>query len=130
MEYGAMRNVIDVTQESKFMRYTTALLLALSVIALLAGCASRPAFVVPTAPPPVTYAEPPLVDTAHQDGFADGLRIGERDRVEGHSYRPTYGDRYSNTPGYYAQLGGPFWQYRSAYRDAYMRGYHQGYERG
>jgi hypothetical protein len=115
------------------MRYSTAGLLALSAIALLAGCARQPAFYVappPPAPPPVTYTEPPIVHTAHQDGFADGLRIGERDRVEGHSYRPTYGDRYANTPGYYAQLGGPFWQYQSAYRDAYMRGYHKGYERG
>jgi hypothetical protein len=114
------------------MRYTTAGLLTLSAIALLAGCASHPAYYVAPPPPPapVAYAEPPLIQTAHQDGFADGLRIGERDRVDGHSYRPTYGDRYANTPGYYPRLGGPFWQYQSAYRDAYMRGYHKGYARG
>jgi hypothetical protein len=112
------------------MRYTTAGLLTLSALALLAGCASRPAYYVAPPSPAAAYAEPPLIQTGHQNGFADGLRIGERDRIEGHSYRPTNGDRYANAPGYYPQLGGPFWQYQSAYRDAYMRGYHKGYSRG
>lgn len=49
--------------------------------------------------------------------------------MEGHSYHPTYSNRYANTSGYYPQLGGPFWQYQTAYRDAYMRGYRKGYER-
>jgi hypothetical protein len=104
----------------------------LSAVALLAGCACHPAYYTapPPPPPPVAYAEPPLIQTAHQNGFADGLRIGEHDRVEGRSFRPTYSDRYASTPGYYPQLGGPFWQYQSAYRDAYMRGYRKGYEHG
>jgi len=111
------------------MRFTTAGLLLLSALALLAGCSSRPAYYAPP-PPPVAYAAPPLIQTAHQNGFADGMRIGERDRVEGHSFRPTNNDRYASTPGYYPQLGGPFWQYQQAYRDAYMRGYSKGYQRG
>jgi hypothetical protein len=112
------------------MRFTTAGLLLLSALALLAGCSNRPAYYTAPPPPPVAYAAPPLIQTAHQNGFADGMRIGERDRVEGHSFRPTHSDRYEDTPGYYSQLGGPFWQYQQAYRDAYMRGYRKGYERG
>ena len=116
------------------MKYTTAGLLLLSALALLAGCSSHQAYYVapppPPPPPPAAYAEPPLIQTAHQNGFAAGQQNGERDRVEGHSFRPTYSSRYADTPGYYSQLGGPFWQYKSAYRDAYMRGYRKGYERG
>ncbi|MGC1298942.1 MAG: hypothetical protein WA869_28290 [Alloacidobacterium sp.] len=112
------------------MRYTTAGLLLLSAVALLAGCASHPAYYVAPPPPQAAYAEPLLMQTAHQNGFADGLQNGERDRVEGHSFRPTYSNRYANTPGYSSQLGGPFWQYQSAYRDAYVRGYGKGYQRG
>ena len=112
------------------MRYTTAGLLLLSALALLAGCASHPAYYVAPPPPQAVYAEPPLIQTAHQNGFNDGVQNGERDRVGGHSFRPTDNSRYANTPGYYSQLGGPFWQYQSAYRDAYMRGYRKGYQRG
>lgn len=110
------------------MKCITAGLLLLAAIALLGGCASHPAYYV-APPPPAAYAPQPspLIQTGQQNGFSDGARIGERDRIEGHSYRPTSGDRYANTPGYYSQLGGPFWQYQSAYRDAYLRGYHRGY---
>ena len=112
------------------MRYTTAGLLLLSALAVLAGCASHPAYYVAPPPPQAAYAEPSLIQTAHHNGFADGVQNGERDRVEGHSFRPENSSRYANTPGYYPQLGGSFWQYQSAYRDAYMRGYRKGYERG
>ena len=112
------------------IRLTTTGLLLLSALALLAGCTSHSAYyVAPPPPPPVAYAGPPLIQTAHQNGFAEGLQNGERDRMEGHSYHPTYSNRYANTSGYYPQLGGPFWQYQTAYRDAYMRGYRKGYER-
>ncbi|WP_158751939.1 hypothetical protein [Acidobacterium sp. S8] len=114
------------------MKYTTAGLLLLSALALLAGCSSHPAYYVAPPPPPgpAAYAEPPLIQAAHQNGFAEGVNVGERDRVDGHSYRPTNSRLYANTPGYSPQLGGPFWQYQSAYRDAYMRGYRKGYQRG
>ncbi|HEX3438428.1 MAG TPA: hypothetical protein VHT24_16785 [Pseudacidobacterium sp.] len=111
------------------MRYSTAGLLFLSALALLAGCASHPAYYAPPPPPPPATYVPPVVQTAQQNGYADGVRIGARDRIEGHSYRPAYSERYANTPGYYPQLGG-FWQYQSAYRDAYVRGYHRGYTQG
>lgn len=113
------------------MRYSTAALLFLSALALLGGCASHPAYYT-APPPPVAYAPaaPPLVEAGQQNGYADGVRTGERDRMDGHSYRPTYGARYANTPGYSPRLGGPFWQYQSAYRDAYVRGYRRGYSRG
>jgi hypothetical protein len=111
------------------MRYTTAILL-LACVALLGGCASHPAYY--TAPPPVAYAPgpPPVIQVGQQNGFADGVRIGERDRVGGRGYRPASGERFANTPGYSPTLGGPFRQYQSAYRDAYKRGYRQGYARG
>ena len=112
------------------MRYTTAGFLLLASIALLAGCSSHPAYYVAPPPPTAAYVEPSLMQSAHQNGFPQGVSIGERDRVEGHSYRPTYSRLYANTPGYSQQLGGPFWQYQSAYRDAYMRGYRKGYQRG
>ena len=112
------------------MKFTAAGLLLLASAALLAGCSSHPTYYAAPLPPPVAYAEPPLIQVAHQNGFADGVRFGEKDRVDGHSYRPAYSSRYANTPGYSPQLGGPFRQYQSAYREAYVRGYRKGYERG
>lgn len=111
------------------MKFIAAGSLLFASAALLAGCSSHPTYYAPP-PPPVAYAEPPLIQAAHQNGFSDGVRLGERDRVDGHSYRPAYSSRYADTPGYSPQLGGPFWQYQSAYRDAYMRGYRKGYQRG
>jgi hypothetical protein len=74
------------------MKCITAGLLLLAAIALLGGCASHPAYYV-APPPPAAYAPqpPPLIQTGQQNGFSDGVRIGERDRIEGHSYRPTNG---------------------------------------
>jgi hypothetical protein len=114
------------------MRFSTAGLLLLAALALLAGCASHPAYYVapPPPPPPAAAYVPPVIQVARQNGYADGMRIGERDRIEGHSYRPTYSEHYANTPGYSPQLGGPFWQYQSQYREAYMRGYRRGYSQG
>jgi hypothetical protein len=111
------------------MRPSTAGLLLLAALSLLAGCASYPAYYVAPPPPPAAYA-PPVIQVARQNGYADGMRIGERDRVEGHSFRPTYSEHYANTPGYSPQLGGPFWQYQAEYRAAYMRGYRRGYSQG
>ncbi|HVW78995.1 MAG TPA: hypothetical protein VHB45_15375 [Alloacidobacterium sp.] len=110
------------------MKFIAAGVLLLASAAFVAGCSSRPAYYAP--PPAVAYAEPPLIQVAHQNGFNDGLHFGERDRMDGHSYRPTYSSHYADTPGYSPHLGGPFWQYQSAYRDAYMRGYRKGYQRG
>src|SRR5579875_3646477 len=112
------------------MRFSTAGLLLLAALALLAGCENRPAYYVAPHPPPAAAYLPPIVQVARQNGFADGMRNGERDRLEGHSFRPTYSERYANTPGYSPQLGGPFWQYQSEYREAYMRGYRRGYTQG
>ena len=111
---------------------TSMRLFSLSAVALLTGlamtgCASRPAYYV--APPPPAYA-PSFVQAAEQNGFADGFRIGRRDRDSGHSYSPAYNERYANTPGYDPRLGGDFGQYRHHYRDGFRRGYHDGYARG
>ncbi|HZU09141.1 MAG TPA: hypothetical protein VFA02_04505 [Pseudacidobacterium sp.] len=113
------------------MRFSTAGLLLLAALALLGGCASHPAYYVapPPPPPPAVAYVPPVIQAARQNGYADGIRIGERDRLEGHSFRPTYSEHYANTPGYSPQLGGPFWQYQSEYREAYIRGY-RGYAQG
>ncbi len=112
------------------MQYTTAGLLLLSVLALLAGCSSRPAYYVAPPPPPVAYAEPPLIQTARQNGLSMAAKTASGIACRANSYRPTYSHRYANTPGYDSQLGSAFRQYQSAYRDAYVRGYHKGYERG
>jgi hypothetical protein len=106
------------------------LALSLAAMALIVGCASRPAYYVAPAPPPPQVYQQSIVQVAESNGFADGRRHGERDHFEGHSYRPTSNDQYAHAPGYYPQLGGNPDQYRYYYRDGFMRGYNFGYTRG
>jgi len=102
------------------------LLLGAATVAL-AGCAGHQQYYAAQLPtPPPAYTEP-LIHTAENNGFAEGEREGQRDRFQGHNYRPRHGDRYEDTPGYYPQLGGNMDQYRYYYRDGFMRGYHYGY---
>ena len=99
-------------------------------LAALAGCSShRQYYVAPIAPPPPVVYQQPLMRTAENNGFADGQRAGQRDRYEGHSFRPRQGERYEDAPGYYRELGGNGEQYRYYYRDGYLRGYQFGYAR-
>ena len=112
------------------MKSHVLLLLSIAGLACIVGCSSRPAYYVAPAPPPPVVYQQPLIQTAENNGFADGRRHGQRDRFEGHSYRPTSGDQYADAPGYYPQLGGNRDQYRYYYREGYMRGYQQGYTRG
>lgn len=108
-------------------------LVLLAAIGLLAGCDDHTRYVMappPPPPPPVYPYAQPLIETAEHNGFADGVRDGQRDRYEGHSYRPEHSDRFEDAPGYYRELGGSHDQYRYYYRDGYVHGYHQGYTRG
>jgi hypothetical protein len=93
----------------------------------LAGCSSHRDVYYAAPPPPPMYGQPPLVHAAETNGFSDGERQGQRDRFQGHSYRPQHSDRYEDAPGYYAELGGTHDQYRYYYRDGFVRGYHYGY---
>ena len=96
----------------------------------LMGCADHEQYRMSAPPPPGMDYRQPVVETAEHNGYSDGARDGQRDRYEGHSYRPTHSDRYEDAPGYFRELGGDREAYRSYYRDGYLRGYHSGYTRG
>jgi hypothetical protein len=108
------------------MKLRFAGLLLGAATAAMVGCASHQQYYAPPPPPPPAYTQP-IIHAAETNGFADGEREGQRDRYQGHNYRPRHSDRYEDTPGYYAQLGGNLDQYRYYYRDGYIRGYHYGY---
>lgn len=73
-----------------------------------------------------SYGNPSVI--ARQNGSRDGENDGRKDRVTGHSYRPTQDDNYKNAPGYSSNMGGRQ-QYKDAYRQAYQQGYQRGYGR-
>lgn len=65
---------------------------------------------------------------ARQNGLRDGENDGRKDRVTGHSYRPTQDDNYKKAPGYSSNMGDRQ-QYKDVYRQAYQQGYQRGYGR-
>jgi hypothetical protein len=64
---------------------------------------------------------------AHDFGFRDGRYAGERDRVTGHSYRPTHDNNYKHADRGYDPAYGNKQLYRDEYRAAYAEGYERGY---
>ncbi len=67
------------------------------------------------------------VEHARRAGFQDGAAEGERDRLTGHSYRPTHSDRYDDAPDHGDRDGLSRGEFKSLYRDGYLRGYERGY---
>ncbi len=63
---------------------------------------------------------------ARQNGYRDGMNDGRKDRMTGHSFRPTQDDNYKNAPGYSSNMGDRQ-QYKDMYRQAYQQGYQVGY---
>jgi hypothetical protein len=63
---------------------------------------------------------------ASRAGFQDGLNDGGRDRMTGHSFRPTHDSNYKHAPEY-GHPGMSRDEYKNIYRDAYVRGYERGY---
>jgi hypothetical protein len=63
---------------------------------------------------------------ARDFGFHDGRDDGERDRLTGHSYRPTHDRNFKHADRGYD----PAYGSRQAYRDEYRAAYAEGYERG
>lgn len=62
---------------------------------------------------------------AQQNGYRDGMNDGRKDRMTGHSFRPTQDDNYKNAPGYSSNMGD-----RQQYKNIYRQGYQQGYQIG
>jgi len=62
---------------------------------------------------------------AQQNGYRDGMNDGRKDRMTGHSFRPTQDDNYKNAPGYSSNMGD-----RQQYTNIYRQGYQQGYQIG
>jgi len=62
---------------------------------------------------------------AQQNGYHDGMDDGRKDRMTGHSFRPTQDDNYKNAPGYRSNMGD-----RQQYKNIYRQGYQQGYQIG
>ena len=62
---------------------------------------------------------------AQQNGYRDGMNDGRKDRITGHSFRPTQDDNYKNAPGYTSNMGD-----RQQYKNVYRQGYQQGYQIG
>lgn len=63
---------------------------------------------------------------AQQNGYRDGMNDGRKDRMTGHSFRPTQDDNYKNAPGYSSNMGDRQ-QYKNVYRERYQQGYQVGY---
>jgi hypothetical protein len=64
--------------------------------------------------------------SARHLGYQDGYYEGARDRRTGHSFRPTYSDRYEDADrGYDGRFGD-----KTYYKQVYRKGYRQGYDRG
>ena len=66
---------------------------------------------------------------ARDFGFRDGRDDGERDRVTGHSYRPTHDGNYKHADRGYDPAYNNKPLYRDEYREAYAAGYERGYYR-
>jgi len=66
---------------------------------------------------------------ARDFGFRDGLDDGQRDRITGHSYRPTHDSNYKHADRGYDSGYGNRQLYRDEYRAAYANGYERGYYR-
>jgi hypothetical protein len=66
-------------------------------------------------------------ERARSFGYHDGLAEGERDRVTGHSFRPTHSDRYEDASDHGQRYGLSRDEFKSIYREAYLRGYQRGY---
>lgn len=68
------------------------------------------------------------VERARDLGYHDGAHDGERDRLTGHSFRPTHGDRYEDASDHGDREGLSRGEFKEIYRDAYLRGYERGYQ--
>lgn len=68
-------------------------------------------------------------ERARSWGYQDGLADGQKDRMTGHSFRPTHDDRYEDAPDHGNHAGMSRQQYKDIYRDAYVHGYERGYGR-
>ena len=82
------------------------------------------------APQPGYYNSDPASQTAQRArsyGYHDGLADGERDRVTGHSFRPTHSDRYEDATDHGDHFGMSRDEFKRIYREAYFRGYQRGY---
>jgi hypothetical protein len=66
-------------------------------------------------------------ERARTFGYHDGLAEGQRDRMTGHSFRPTHNDRYEDASDHGDHYGMSRREFKSIYRDAYLRGYQRGY---
>ncbi len=64
---------------------------------------------------------------ARSYGYHDGLAEGERDRMTGHSFRPTHSDRYEDASDHGNHDGMSRDQFKGIYREAYFHGYQRGY---
>jgi hypothetical protein len=74
--------------------------------------------------------ESPAHETAERArsfGYHDGLAEGQRDRMTGHSFRPTHSDRYEDASDHGDHHGMSRGEFKSIYREAYLRGYQRGY---
>lgn len=68
----------------------------------------------------------PNANMGFNQGYQDGMRRGQNDRMTRHSYRPTQHDDWRNgTHGYVPMYGD-----RLTYQNDYRRGFEQGYQRG
>jgi len=67
--------------------------------------------------------------TARQQGYSYGLRVGASDAQRGQSYSPQRSRYWRNgTEGYSSSFGNRG-QYRQIFRDAFEQGYREGFQR-
>ena len=66
---------------------------------------------------------------ASDNGYRDGLVIGERDAERNRAFRPTKNDWYEDADRGYSRAFGDKSSYKYQYRQAFEQGYAEGYQR-
>ena len=93
-----------------------------------AGCSSHQAYyVAPPPPPPAAYAEPPLIQTAHQNGFADASRTASATVSKGTASAPPTAAVMRTLPATIRNSAVCSGSTNLPTASAYMRGYRKGY---
>jgi hypothetical protein len=68
-------------------------------------------------------------DPAYENGYRDGVNIGQQDVRKGKSFRPQKHDEFEDGDRGYSRSYGDKGQYKSQYRQGFQNGYSDGYGR-
>ena len=75
------------------------------------------------------YRERYGLQTARQQGYSYGMRVGASDAQRGQSYSPQRSRYWRNATEGYSSSFGNRGQYRQIFRQAFEQGYREGYQR-